>query len=83
MHIVDYHNASENNTLQRRDGRRLGFAEYGRPNGEPLFYFHGHPGSRLEARFAYKAAAEASLRVIALAAPATAYQNQASSRTAQ
>lgn len=30
------------------DGRRLGYAEYGDPNGSPLFFFHGFPGSRFE-----------------------------------
>lgn len=51
------------------DRRRLGYAQYGKPDGEPLFYFHGHPGSRLEGRFAHKAAAEAGFRVIALDRP--------------
>lgn len=31
------------------DGRKLGFAEGGDPDGVPVFYFHGFPGSRLEA----------------------------------
>ena len=31
------------------DGRQLGYAEYGNPEGKPIFYFHGFPGSRLEA----------------------------------
>jgi len=26
----------------------LGFAEYGVSGGQPVFYFHGHPGSRLD-----------------------------------
>ncbi|MCW8806551.1 MAG: alpha/beta hydrolase, partial [Rhodanobacter sp.] len=30
-----------------RDGRQLGFAEYGKPDGIPLMLFHGTPGSRL------------------------------------
>ncbi|MCL4561613.1 MAG: alpha/beta hydrolase [Chloroflexi bacterium] len=30
------------------DGRTLMYAEYGAPNGKPVFYFHGHAGSRLE-----------------------------------
>lgn len=30
-------------------GRKLGFAEGGDPEGVPVFYFHGFPGSRLEA----------------------------------
>jgi pimeloyl-ACP methyl ester carboxylesterase len=29
------------------DGRRLAFAEYGDTDGEPVFLFHGLPGSRL------------------------------------
>lgn len=61
--------ATEDGTLSLGDGRRLGFAQYGRPGGEPLFYFHGHPGSRLEAQFADTAAAEAGFRVIALDRP--------------
>jgi len=51
------------------DGRRLGYARYGRPDGEPILYFHGHPGSRLEARFGHEAAAAAGFRVIALDRP--------------
>ncbi|HXW87546.1 MAG TPA: alpha/beta hydrolase [Streptosporangiaceae bacterium] len=61
--------AAENETLVLRDGRRLGLAQYGRPAGEPILYFHGHPGSRLEARFAHPAAAEAGFRVVALDRP--------------
>ena len=61
--------AVEDGTLLLGDGRRLGYAQYGTPDGEPLLYFHGHPGSRLEARFAHRTAAEAGLRVIALDRP--------------
>ncbi len=32
-----------------KDGRLLGFAEFGDPKGHPVFYFHGFPGSRLQA----------------------------------
>ncbi|NOH02738.1 MAG: alpha/beta hydrolase [Chloroflexi bacterium] len=38
-----------NQQLHLPDGRWLGFDERGAPNGKPLFYFHGSPGSRLEA----------------------------------
>jgi pimeloyl-ACP methyl ester carboxylesterase len=61
--------AAEDGTLRLGDGRRLGFAQYGRADGEPLLYFHGHPGSRLEARFADAVAAENGFRVIALDRP--------------
>src|SRR5215467_679630 len=30
-----------------KDGRSLGYAEYGDPNGTPIVLFHGMPGSRL------------------------------------
>lgn len=33
--------------IRLRDGRKLGYAEYGSPNGKPVFLFHGIPGSRL------------------------------------
>jgi pimeloyl-ACP methyl ester carboxylesterase len=61
--------AVEDGTLLLADGRRLGYAQYGRPDGDPVFYFHGHPGSRLEGRFAHQASAETGLRVIALDRP--------------
>jgi len=33
------------------DGRKLGFAHFGPKSALPVFYFHGWPGSRLEAGF--------------------------------
>jgi pimeloyl-ACP methyl ester carboxylesterase len=33
-------------TVRLTDGRALGFAEYGNPDGKPILYFHGLPGSR-------------------------------------
>jgi hypothetical protein len=59
---MDADGAVEDGTLLLGDGRKLGYAQYGQPDGEPFFFFHGHPGSRLEARFAHQAAAEAGLR---------------------
>jgi pimeloyl-ACP methyl ester carboxylesterase len=61
--------SGDEQTLKLRDGRRLGFAEYGRPDGQPCFYFHGHPGSRLEAEVAHEAAASAGVRVVAFDRP--------------
>jgi pimeloyl-ACP methyl ester carboxylesterase len=55
--------------LTLHDGRSLGYAEYGSADGEPGFYFHGHPGSRLEAQFAHRAAARRGMRIIALDRP--------------
>ena len=33
--------------VELRDGRSLGYTEYGRRGGRPVFYFHGFPGSRI------------------------------------
>jgi len=36
-----------NQTIQLSDGRQLGFAEYGDPDGKPIFFFPGGPSTRL------------------------------------
>ncbi len=33
-------------SIRLKDGRRLAFAEYGDPAGEPVIFIHGNPGSR-------------------------------------
>ena len=37
-----------NQQIKLRDGRSLGYAEYGDADGKPVFYFHGFPGSRID-----------------------------------
>lgn len=45
-------NASTSRTINLPDGRKLGYAEYGTPNGQAIICFHGLPGSRIDfARF--------------------------------
>ena len=39
-----------NQQISLHDGRTLGYAEYGAPEGTPVFYFHGFPSSRLDWR---------------------------------
>jgi pimeloyl-ACP methyl ester carboxylesterase len=51
------------------DGRTLGFAFYGALRGEPIFYFHGFPSSRLEARFAHDLGLACGARIIAVDRP--------------
>jgi pimeloyl-ACP methyl ester carboxylesterase len=55
----------ENNVLRLTDGRRLGYSEYGDPDGWPLMFFHGTPGSRVMSRFAAPKAREMGVRLIA------------------
>jgi pimeloyl-ACP methyl ester carboxylesterase len=40
--------AKTENTIKLRDGRTLGYAEFGDPNGKPVLHFHGSPSSRYE-----------------------------------
>ena len=56
-------------TLYLHDGRTLGYAEYGIADGQALFYFHGHPGARLEARFLAEQAMESGIRLIGIDRP--------------
>ncbi len=52
-------------TIELVDGRSLGFLELGDPNGRPVFFFHGLPGSRVEAIAMHDAAREYGYRIIA------------------
>jgi pimeloyl-ACP methyl ester carboxylesterase len=56
-------------TIRLRDGRRLGYAEWGDPGGRPLLYFHGWPGSRVEGRLGDEAAKAKGVGMIALDRP--------------
>ncbi|HLH11582.1 MAG TPA: alpha/beta hydrolase [Methylovirgula sp.] len=55
--------------MKLRDGRILGFAEYGEPNGAALFYFHGFPGARIEAEILARPAEHLGFRLIAIDRP--------------
>jgi len=50
-------------------GRRLGYAEYGHPAGPLVLYFHGTPGSRIEAGLIAPEAVAAGLRLVAIERP--------------
>src|SRR5438046_6812360 len=55
--------------LRLRDGRRLGYCEHGVRAGKPILYFHGWPGSRIEAQLAAPAARRYNARLIAVDRP--------------
>ena len=40
---------THSHTCTLPDGRKLGYADYGDPNGKPILYQHGIPGIRKEA----------------------------------
>ena len=51
------------------DGRKLCYQLFGDPRGFPVFYCHGFPGSRLEAKVAHDASASLGLCLIAVDRP--------------
>lgn len=55
--------------LSLRDGRALGYAEYGDPAGKPVFFFHGLPGSRRQRHPDDSIATELGARLIAIDRP--------------
>ena len=56
-------------TVKLRDGRTLSYEVYGDPEGKPVLYFHGYPGSRLEPALVSKAATKYAARLIAIDRP--------------
>jgi len=52
-----------------KDGRKLGFAEYGKLNGFPIIYCHGSQSSRLEMHYDLSFATENNLRIITIDRP--------------
>ncbi len=57
------------NVLQLCDGRVLGYAEHGDPNGKPVFFFHGLPGSRRQRHPDESIATELGARIITIDRP--------------
>jgi pimeloyl-ACP methyl ester carboxylesterase len=62
------------------DGRTLGYAECGDPAGPLVFYFHGTPGSRLEATLIAEEAAAAGVRLVSLGRPGMGLSTYQSNR---
>lgn len=58
-----------NQSITLPDGRKLAYADVGQAEGYPIIYFHGFPGSRVEAKFSHATVAEAGVRVIAVDRP--------------
>ncbi len=61
--------AEVDRVLQTTTGRRIGSAEYGDPNGAPVLWCHGGPGSRLEPAWLSVPALARGLRIIGIDRP--------------
>ncbi|MEJ2223300.1 MAG: alpha/beta hydrolase [Desulfobacterales bacterium] len=66
--VPSYTKATQNH-ITLSDGRRLSYAEFGDRQGRPVFYFHGFPGSRLEAKLADGISLESKVRFIGIDRP--------------
>jgi pimeloyl-ACP methyl ester carboxylesterase len=62
---ANFSSTSADLTVTLRDGRRLGYAEYGDPQGVPIFGLHGTPGSRHMFQIAHPVAARLNIRLLA------------------
>lgn len=57
--------SSERETMKLSDGRTLAYLDTGDPEGRPVFYFHGGPGSRLQGHFFEDLNRQLGVRMIA------------------
>jgi pimeloyl-ACP methyl ester carboxylesterase len=56
-------------TIPLKDGRKIGYIEYGDPDGFPVMFFHGTPGSRLIFLEDDETSRELGIRLISLDRP--------------
>ena len=56
---------SQDSCIRLAGSRRLGFAEFGRPDGEPVIICHGLPSTRIAASGLHQAALQSGVRLIA------------------
>jgi pimeloyl-ACP methyl ester carboxylesterase len=61
--------AADNKKLCLRDGRWLGYAEYGDPAGMPIVYCHGGPSSRLDIAWSDETCRSLGVRMLAVDRP--------------
>ena len=66
-----------------RDGRIIAYAEYGDPEGAPVIFMHGGPGSRFEGAILDRAAKQAGVRIIAPDRPGLGRSEMAAEVTLQ
>ncbi len=67
--MTERHSSYVDRTIRLTDGRRLGYAEYGDPDGLPVLYYHGAPSTRLDAQVAHVPALQKGVRLIAVDRP--------------
>lgn len=74
-------NHIEAQLLSLPSGRSVAYAEYGDPDGRPVFFCHGWPASRLQAGLLHEHAVELGARIIAPDRPGVGYSPSHPGRT--
>lgn len=67
--------------IRLKDGRMLGFSQYGDPKGKPMFYFHGWPVSRLSGEYYDATAKKLHIRIISPDRPGFGLSDYQQNRT--
>ncbi|NHJ84095.1 MAG: alpha/beta hydrolase [Asgard group archaeon] len=65
----------ETKTIILSDKRKLGFFSIGSETGEPIFYFHGWPGTRLDISCLHNQAKKLGVRIISIDRPGVGYSD--------
>jgi pimeloyl-ACP methyl ester carboxylesterase len=73
--------SSAGKTIKLPDGRTLAYLDSGNPEGRPVFYFHGGPGSRLEGSLFKELNQQLGIRMIALDRPGYGLSDSQEDRT--
>ena len=68
-------------SIHLTDGRQLGYSEWGAPNGAPILFFHGTPGSRLEHYSDTSIVEKMNVRLIVVERPGYGLSDYSSHRT--
>jgi pimeloyl-ACP methyl ester carboxylesterase len=73
--------SSAGQKIQLSDGRTLAYLDIGDPEGRPLLYFHGGPGSRLEGLLFDELSQQLGIRMIATERPGYGLSDTQEDRT--
>ncbi len=71
----------KDSSLKLKDGRTLGYATVGDPEGREVLYFHGGMSSRLDVAFADKQLVDLNVKIIAPDRPGIGLSDRQSGRT--
>lgn len=71
----------ESHILNLPDGRQLGYCIAGAESGEPIFSFHGLPGSRIESHLLDSAATKLNIKIITPDRPGYGLSTRQANRT--